>query len=183
MRGLHESEERRAVVDETAWAGARRGLVIRLVPNCSLTPRQALAFFASLCLVSLAIAGFFAARGLWPVLPFAGLEMALLGWAMCASLRRRKYTQTITLTHEAVEVVTCDARGARAETFRRHWARARIVRAGSWHPSRLLIESRGRRCEVGGLLTEDERCGLHARLLSVIGGIDESPGLEAATGA
>ena len=171
------------MVGETAGAGSRRGLAIELVPNCSLTPRQALAFFASLCVVSFTIAGFFVAQGLWPVLPFAGLEMAVLGWALHASLKRRGYTQTITVTDEAIEVVTRDARGAREESFPRHWARTRLVRARGWHPSRLLIESHGRSCEVGGLLTEEERRGLHDRLRSMIGGTSESPALQPAARA
>lgn len=181
--GFTTFEGKRAVVDETAGAGARRGLAIELIPNCSLTPRQALGFFASLCVVSFAIAGFFVARGLWPVLPFAGLEMAVLGWALYASLRRRRCTQTITVTDEAIEVVTRDARGARTESFPRHWARARLVRARGWHPSRLVIESHGRSCEIGGLLTEEERRGLHSRLRHVIGGVNESPALNVAPGA
>lgn len=74
---------------ETAGVGPRQGLAIELVPNCSLTTRQASAFFASLCTVSFTNAGIFVLRGLlWPVLPFAGLEMARLGWALVAESPR-----------------------------------------------------------------------------------------------
>jgi uncharacterized membrane protein len=45
------------------------------------------------------------------------------------------------------------------------------------HPSRLTIESHGRRCEVGSFLTEQERRGLAQRLTRLIGRIDESPSL------
>lgn len=171
------------MVDETAGGSLRRGLAIELVPNCSLSPRQALAFFASLCVVSFTIAGYFVAQGLWPVLPFAGLEMAVLGWALHASLRRRNCTQTITVTEDEVEVVTRDARGERSVAFPRHWARTRLVPGRGWHPSRLVIEAHGRRCELGGLLTEEERRGLHARLRQVVGGLSESPDIEVATNA
>ncbi len=171
------------MVGETAGDATRPSLEIELVPNCSLTPRQALAFFASLCIVSFAIAGYFVAQGLWPVLPFAGLEMAVLGWALSASLKRRRYTQTITLTQDEVEVVTRDERGARSAAFPRHWARVRLVRARGWHPSRLVIESHGRSCEVGGLLTEEERRGLFARLSRLVGTMNESPALEVAAAA
>ena len=168
------------MVDETAGESLRRGLAIELVPNCSLSPRQALGFFASLCVVTFTIAGFFVAQGLWPVLPFAGLEMAVLGWALHASLRRRKCTQTIMVTEHEVEVVTRDDRGARSASFPRHWARMRLVRGRGWLPSRLLIESHGRSCEVGRLLTEEERRGLHSRLAQVVGGRSESPEIDAA---
>ena len=168
------------MVGETAGCQMRHGLSIELIPNYSLTPRQAAGFFASLCFVSFAIAGFFVAQGLWPVLPFAGLEMAVLGWALGASLRRRRYRQTITVTDREVEVVTRDQRGTRTAAFPRHWARVRLVRTRGWHPSRLLIESHGRTCLVGALLTEEERRGLHARLKRLVGAVDESPRLEAA---
>jgi uncharacterized membrane protein len=54
-------------------------LTIQLSPNCSLTPRGAALFFGSICLVSFSIALAMTLKGLWPVFPFAGLEMALLG--------------------------------------------------------------------------------------------------------
>lgn len=171
------------MVGETAGDDIRHGIAIELFPNCSLTPRQAAGFFASLCVVSFVIAGYFAAQGLWPVLPFAGLEMAVLGWALGASLKRRRYVQTITVSDDEVEVLTRDGKGSRAATFPRHWARVRLVRARGWHPSRLLIESHGRACEVGGLLTEEERRGLHARLRRLVGTMEESPWLEGAAGA
>lgn len=153
------------------------GIAIELIPNCSLTPRQALGFFASLCIVSFTIAGFFAVQGLWPILPFAGLEMALLGWALNASLKRRGYTQTITMTDSNIEVVTRNQRGATTAAFARHWARVRLIKARGWHPSRLVIEAHGRSCEIGALLTEEERRSLYARLLGLVGGVEQSPPL------
>lgn len=64
------------MVGEAAGDVSRPCLPIELVPDCPLTPRQALAFFASLCIVSFAIAGFFVVQGLWPVLPFAAAARA-----------------------------------------------------------------------------------------------------------
>lgn len=143
---------------------------IHVVPNCSLTPRQARTFFGIVCAGSFAIAGLFAANGLWPVLPFAGLEMAVLAYALNASLKRGRCTQTITLTETEVRVVTRGPKGEREAAFPRHWARTRLVRSHGWHPSRLLIESHGRACEVGSVLTEEERHGLHRRLRELVGG-------------
>ena len=157
-----------------------RKIAIEIVPNCSLSPRQALFFFASISVVSLVIAGIFALQGFWPILPFAGLELGLLGWALRASMRRRHYLQTIRVSDAEVEVVTRDQRGSQEERFPRLWARVRLVRAHGWHPSRLVIESHGRTCEVGGVLTEEERRGLHGRLRGLVGSVSELPHLEAA---
>ena len=78
-------------------------LTIHLSPNCSLTPRAAALFFASICLVTFSIATGMACKGLWPIFRLPALEMLLLGWALRVSLRRRHYSQTITVSDEQVE--------------------------------------------------------------------------------
>jgi uncharacterized membrane protein len=150
---------------------------IELLPNCSLTVPGAIFFFATVALASLTFAMYFVLQGFWPVLPFAGAELALLGWALWASMRRRHWTQTITITEDDVEIVTRGPEGERRFVFSRHWASVRLRGPHGWHPSRLLVESHGRTCEVGGFLTEEERRALHARLAELIGRPAESPHL------
>ena len=79
-------------------------LRIELQPNCSLTPRSARAFVGGLALVTFAVAGFFALQGLWPILPFAGLEIGLLWWAVRASLRSGRQRELILITDDSVVV-------------------------------------------------------------------------------
>ena len=151
-------------------------LSIEIRPNCSLTMRGARMFFASACVVPFGMGGFLALKGFWPILPFAGLEMLLLGWALKVSLERRFHSQTITVTESHVSVESRQRGRAERIVFPRHWAQVKLRRpAASLHPSRLTIESHGRRCELGGFLTEEERRGLALRLARVIGRINESP--------
>ena len=151
---------------------------IEIAPNCSLSVHGAVIFFGSLCIVSFAIAGVMAALGFWPVLPFAGLEMALLGWALRASLERRYHRQTITVSAEEVRVESRVGSCRTQVVFPRHWAQVKLRRPASrLHPSRLVIESHGRQCEVGDFLTEEERRGLAQRLVRLIGRVNESPTL------
>ena len=151
---------------------------IEIAPNCSLSVHGAVIFFGSLCIVSFGIAGFMAALGFWPVLPFAGLEMALLGWALRASLGRRYHRQTITVSTEEVRVESRIGARRTQVVFPRHWAQVKLRRPASrLHPSRLVIESHGRQCEVGDFLTEEERRGLAQRLVRLIGRVNESPTL------
>lgn len=159
----------------TIAAGNERRL--DLVPNCSLTPRGAIAFFLSLCLVTFAVAGYFAARGLWPILPFAGLEMGLLGWALWLSLRRRHHVQSILVTDERVEVVTHGVGPARHFTALRHWTRVLWLGTDPRRSGRLVLESQGRRCEIGTLLSDEERRGIYLRLRAWLGDMNESPPL------
>src|ERR1039458_1833159 len=156
-----------------------RVLTIQLSPNCSLTPRAATLFFGSICVVSFSIALVMALKGLWPIFPFAGAEMLLLGWALHASLQRRHYSQTITVTDDRVAVQTQRRELCEQVVFPRHWAQVKLRRAGTHlHPSRLTIESHGRSYEVGSFLTEEERRALAGRLMRSVGRINESPPLE-----
>jgi uncharacterized membrane protein len=152
---------------------------IELSPNCSLTPVGARRFFICTCLFSLAFAMVFVIRGFWPVLPFWALEMAALGLALKANMQRRFCTQTLLITDSRVSLVTRSRRGEAKQEFARHWTKVRLRSPRTrLYPSRLTIESRGRACEVGSFLTEEERCRLARRLRGLVGGMNESPPLE-----
>jgi uncharacterized membrane protein len=70
------------------------------------------------------------------------------------------------------------ARGYDSSVFPRHWVKVKLhAPLAALHPSRLLLESHGRACEVGKFLTEDERRSLAARLKQVVGNVNESPAL------
>jgi uncharacterized membrane protein len=162
-----------------ANASAGSGLLrIEICPNCSLSVRGAVMFFGSLCAVSFGVAGMFALQGFWPVLPFAGLEMLGLGWALHLSLQRRFHRQTIIVSDADVSVESRDRTYCSQVVFPRHWAQVKLRRPASrLHPSRLTIESHGRQCELGSFLTEAERRGLALRLQRLVGHINESPSL------
>jgi uncharacterized membrane protein len=152
---------------------------IDLAANCSLTPRAAGLFFAATCLFSLMFSLLFVLRGFWPVLPFWALEMAALGLALRSSLARRFISQTVLITEAHISLVTRSRRGEAKQEFARHWAKVRLRSPRTrLYPSRLMIESRGRACEVGSFLTEEERCLLARRLHDLVGGMNESPPLE-----
>ena len=152
---------------------------IELAPNCSLTAAGAKLFFGATCLFSLVFALLFVIQGFWPVLPFWALEMTALGLALHASMRRWFYTQTLLITDSQVSLVTRSRRGEAKQEFARHWTKVRLRSPRTrLYPSRLTIESRGRACEVGSFLTEEERCRLARRLRSLVGGMNESPPLE-----
>lgn len=151
---------------------------IELAPYCSLSVRGALVFFGGLCAVSFGIAGMFAVQGFWPVLPFAGLEMLVLAWALRASFARRRCSETITISERDVLIELCDRERRSQIVFSRHWAQVKLRSPVSrLHPSRLTIESHGRALEVGRFLTEEERHGLAIRLQRLIGRLNESPSL------
>lgn len=159
--------------------------LFELRPNSSLTPRAAAVFFLSIGAVSLAIAASFAALGLWPILPFAGLELAGLGAALAVSLGRGRAREYIRVEGDAVVIrrwrpgwmagFRAGAEGGAGTwtevALPRHWTRVEWRRAGNAHwPGRLMLRCGGRAVEVGAFLTEGERSGLRDRLLEVIPG-------------
>jgi uncharacterized membrane protein len=151
-----------------------------LAPHCSLSVHGALLFFASVCFTTFGVAAVATWMGYWPVLPFAGAEMALLGWALKTNMARRFEREHIEVTER--EVIIEFAKGTpRRVVFPRHWAQVKIRRPKSpLHRGQLVIESHGRAYEIGKFLTEEERQHLAAELRRVIGGMNQSPALPAA---
>ncbi|MET0207685.1 MAG: DUF2244 domain-containing protein [Burkholderiaceae bacterium] len=158
---------------------------IDLIPHVSLSVRGALVFFGVVCLATLGIAGVATALGFWPVLPFAGAEMALLAWALHNNMQRRFERETIDVSENEVVIEHTHSVRGRAQpsriVFPRHWARVKIRRSHSpLHRSQLVIESHGRSREVGKFLTEEDRRHLAAELRQLIGDMNQSPDLPAA---
>ncbi|HKE94688.1 MAG TPA: DUF2244 domain-containing protein [Povalibacter sp.] len=149
-----------------------------LTPRCSLTPRTARIFIATVGAGTFSVACFFAVQGFWPILPFAGLEIAVLVWAVRASMRKGQERETITISDDFVAVMWRTAHNERSSVFPRHWVKVKLhAPLAALHPSRLTLESHGRACEVGRFLTEDERRGLAVRLKQLVGNVNESPAL------
>jgi uncharacterized membrane protein len=143
---------------------------VELASHRSLTPRGARIFVATVAATTFSIAGLFTVQGLWPVLPFAGLEIALLTWAVRASMRAGLEREIITITDEHVTIVHRCHDGERLAVFPRHWVKVKLhAPPTALHPSRLTFESHGRACEVGWFLTEAERRSLAVRLKQMVG--------------
>jgi uncharacterized membrane protein len=152
--------------------------VLELAAHRSLTPKSARIFICLVAIPTFAVALMFTAQGFWPVLPFAGLEIGLLIWAVRSSMRSGLERETITVTQDSVMVRHFDRRGVQSAVFPRHWSRVTLhAPLAALHPSRLVLESRGRACEVGRFLTEDERRSLAVRLKQLVGNMNETPAL------
>ncbi|HET7810226.1 MAG TPA: DUF2244 domain-containing protein [Steroidobacteraceae bacterium] len=150
-----------------------------LAPNCSLSTRGAFVFFGLVCGVTFGIAATATLLGFWPVLPFAGAEMLLLGWALYTNMQRRHEHEHIEISERDVAIEYSHGNPRRI-VFPRHWAQVKIRRPKSpLHRGHLVIESHGRAYEIGKFLTEEERHHLAAALRPLIGGMNQSPALPA----
>jgi uncharacterized membrane protein len=152
--------------------------VLELTPRCSLTPAGARAFVAIVGATTFAVATAFALQGLWPVLLFAGLEIALLAWAVRASMLEGSKRETITIDELSITIRRRSAAGEHFLVFPRHGSTVKLhAPSTALHPGRLTLESPGQACEVGRFLTEDERRTLAARLKQLVGNVNEPTAL------
>ncbi len=151
---------------------------IDLAATNALNPRQARLFIAVVAAGCLTVAVVWTARGFWPVLPFAGLEVVLVALALRVNRRRALLTQTIWVSDDEVRIRKREKNGVEREVvFPRYWTRVKLSRSAiTSHPARLTLESSGKSCEVGEFLTEERRRELARELRGLVGGMGENPG-------
>ena len=125
--------------------------------NSSLAPRQAMWLYASLCLMSLGIAGVFWMRGATLVLPLAWLELALVGGALLVYARHAADCERIALRGDELTVENCSGRRVERVAFQPAW-----VRVEPRHGDRSLIDisGQGRRICVGRFVRPELRVQL-----------------------
>ena len=144
--------------------------------NCSLSPRGAWIFFGLVTASSLAVAGFFAWHGFWPVLPFAGLELFTLGVVLGYSMRQGNRREVISVFPDEVIVERLAGEQREVARFHRHWAHTRLLPPrGRDRRSRLMLCAHGKEWEVGAMLNESSRGALGRRLKALIGGVGSAP--------
>ena len=114
--------------------------------NSSVTPQQLAWLYASLCIVSLGIAGVFWSKGAVLVLPFAWLELAAVGLAFLVYARHATDGERISIRGRQLVVELERAGHLRRAEFNREWVRVEPVA-----DDRSLIElsGQGRRVNVG----------------------------------
>jgi len=122
--------------------------------------------------LSFGIAIAFAGVGAWPVLPFAGLEIACL-WAAQRHLRRRADDEErIDLNDRLLIVTRRQAGRTERHEFNRYWVGLHVDRTlGA--PVRLLLRGHGREVEIGRNLTDTEKRELAAALRTGLAATDK----------
>lgn len=133
--------------------------------NNSLDSTGRTLVFAFLFVVSVGIAGAFAALGAWLILPFAGLEMLVLYLAFHYMDRHAADYERVAIDGDRVEVERHEAGRTQRFEFNRCWAR--VVATGDG--GRLALRSHGRELEIGHYMTDAQRRDLARALKSRLG--------------
>ena len=138
-------------VESSAGGGCVQWLLKR---NCSLAPSQLFAFYASLCVVSLAIAALCWRQGATLVMPFAGLELLAVGAALLAYARHATDRETIRLQGASLTVERVTGSRTERVDFTPEWVR---VEPKSNDRSLIELSGQGRRVWVGRFVRPDLR--------------------------
>ncbi|MCX7962151.1 MAG: DUF2244 domain-containing protein [Burkholderiales bacterium] len=126
--------------------------------NCSASPRQLALVYASIVAVSFAFGAAFAARGLWLVLPFVGLEVLAVAAAFLVYGRHAADYERIELRDGVVTVRRVEGTRSSEWGARSAWTRVES------EAGRLYLAAHGTRIEVGRYLTHGRRAALAQEL-------------------
>ena len=132
-------------------------LQIRLLPNRSATWRQTKWVVATIGGVSLCIGVFWALKGAWVILPFAGLEVLLLAYFAHRVCYHNYHQQVIYIEPDLIRVEWGYYYPKKHWTFQRDHSEFQINRpAHSLSPAAIIIRDKDRGLRLGSFLnTED----------------------------
>ena len=136
--------------------------------NCSLTPRQSLAFYALLCCASFGIALVFLLQGIWMVLAFALVEMTAVGLALLHYARHALDVETIALTEGALVIERIDA--GRREEIRLDPTWLRVLPPEPRTRKLIHLESHGAQVAIGAYVSEAIRVQVAQELKQALRG-------------
>jgi uncharacterized membrane protein len=143
---------------ESEFAATDAGFRVVLKRNCSISPRGLLIVYALLAALAVGIASGFAALGAWLILPFAGLELVLLGAAFWLTARHAADCERIELSRGRLRVEVEEAL-----RVRRLELDARLARV--WmEEGHVLLRAPQVEVELGRHLEAQARAGFAAEL-------------------
>jgi uncharacterized membrane protein len=132
-------------------------LTIVAQPNHSSTWRANKLALLAIAVPSLGAAVGMAAAGAWPVLPFAGLEMAALGSALYYVNWKLQYRQVITLSDDTVRVEKGHYVPKRSWQLQRAGAALAVTpERHPWESPRLCLYSAELTVPIGEFLNREE---------------------------
>lgn len=139
-------------------------------PNCSLSPAGIFCVFLAAALTTLIFSLGFALAGAWPVLPFAGMELLLLGLSLYHVWWHRNDFERLIIDDKKI-IVESHAPGCDSHIeFNSYWARVVVDCMPDGYCQRLALRSHGREVEFGRHLSSSERLDVARQLKPRLGG-------------
>ncbi|MCH8465759.1 MAG: DUF2244 domain-containing protein [Roseinatronobacter sp.] len=137
---------------------------LELTPNLSMGARGfARMIMISAAFLALPLLAVLGTPVLWGLLPFAGLALWALWYALsCNAGERAKLREDLVLSREAIEITRTNPRApAQHWQANPYWVRLTLTDTGAKVENYLTLEGAGRVVELGAFLSPEERAALH----------------------
>ena len=142
---------------------------ILLRPNQSTDWKTSLIFISIIAFTCLAIGIGFAFAGATMILPFAGLEVILVGVCVYLVMKQTYKQEVITLTQETLKIEKGEGKIDQVWEYFRMWSFVSVERPQHpWYPAHIVVTSKGERVPIGDFLNEDEKEELVSNLERII---------------
>ena len=145
---------------------ASQGVRWLLKRNCSATPAQLIAVFASVCGISTVISVWFYTQGAVLILPFALLEVVAVGTAFLVYARHAADHERLELAGESLEVVWVNGNKEERVVFNARWTQVEHEGKGL-----VSLQSSGKTLYCGRYLRPERRRLLAREIRRVINSI------------
>jgi len=142
----------------TTQTQARPLFSAKLTPHRSLGQRGYRVVIAVVALAATVPAVTFYSLGAWPILGFLGLDVALIAWAMWASLKDGKRYEQVTLWRDQLELKQVDGAGKESLVrFSPSLVKLVVDRDFNERTTALHLRTRDRDVVLGEFLNNDEK--------------------------
>ena len=142
---------------------------ITLTPNKSLSWKSNILFILAISVTCGVIGIAFYIAGAFLILPFAGLEIILVGTCVYLVVQRSYKQEIITLTPEKLKIEKGISKPNQFWEYFRIWALVVVEKPKHpWYPAHIVITSKGERVPIGDFLTEKEKLDLVDKLRNII---------------
>ncbi len=158
----------------TSDSDLSHGQYVWVWPNRSLSLRGMLLVFIIVAVVALVIGIAFSLVGAWLILPFAGLEITVVGAVLYWLFRHADDHELIVINDERVTVIHHRSGREKRYEFQRYWVKIILERHHGWYPSKLKMGSHGRLVVIGDELRDEARQALFARLNTALRATDSA---------
>ena len=142
----------------TTQTQARPLFSAKLTPHRSLGQRGYRVIIAVVALAATVPAITFYSLGAWPIIGFLGLDVALIAWAMWASLKDGKRYEQVTLWRDQLELKQVDGAGKEMLVrFNPSLVKLVVDRDYNERTTGLHLRTRDRDVVLGAFLNNDEK--------------------------
>jgi uncharacterized membrane protein len=138
---------------------------LQLWPHRSLPPEGFVWFLGgTAAFLALPLVGVLGTPILWGLLPFMGIALAAIWWALKRSYADGQMLEELTLWQDRIEIVRHDPRRPpRSWQADPYWVRVELRSDGPVE-NYLTLHGAGREVELGAFLSPEERAALHGDL-------------------